>query len=136
MVLVEQRLTKADGSLASRNVYWRGKDDAAYRALTAMPQVDLEADVAPSPARAGHRAVTVTLRNPASTPALAAKLTLVDADGARILPAFYSDNYVSLLGGQAQQITIEWPERTPDGRPTPVTAKVRLRGWNVAGEVA
>lgn len=136
MVLVEQHLTKADGTLASRNVYWRGKDDAAYRALTAMPQVDLEVGMAPAAARAGHRAVTVTLRNPASTPALAAKLTLVDAAGARILPAFYSDNYVSLLGGQSTQVTIEWPERTPEGKQTPTAAKVRLRGWNVAEETA
>lgn len=134
MVLIEQLLTRPDGTVVSRNVYWRGKDDAAHRALNAMAPVDLDARIAPAQARPGYRALAVLLHNRSGLPALAAKLTLVDRTGARILPAFYSDNYVSLLGDQRAQVTIEWPERTPAGEPTPTGAQVRLRGWNVIGK--
>lgn len=135
MVLVEQRLTRADGSLASRNFYWRGRDDAAHRDLEAMAQVDLDAGIARAAPRPGYRSLTVTLRNTSARPALAAKLTLVDAKGERVLPAFYSDNYVSILGGESASVTIEWPERTPEGVPTPESGQVKLRGWNVKGKV-
>ncbi len=42
--------------------------------------------------------------------ALANKLTLLNAhDGTRILPAYLSDNYVSLLPGETTEIQIEYP---------------------------
>ena len=134
IVLVEQLLTKSDGTVASRNFYWLGKDDAAHRNLNTMARVNLDARIVPATARPGYRALAVSLRNGFCAPALAAKLTLVDGKGERILPAFYSDNYVSLLGSQSAQVTIEWPERTPAGEPTPTVAQVRLRGWNVVEE--
>ncbi|MBX9885981.1 MAG: glycoside hydrolase family 2, partial [Novosphingobium sp.] len=37
MVLVALDLVDAKGTVLSRNVYWRGRDTAAYRELTAMP---------------------------------------------------------------------------------------------------
>jgi hypothetical protein len=56
------------------------------------------------------------------------KLTLKDgATGQRILPAYYSENYVSLLGGDARSITI----RLPAGDSVPV---VGLRGWNLENQ--
>ena len=57
--------------------------------------------------------------------AAAAKLTLVDAAGQRILPAYYSDNYVSLLPGERRVIAIRYPA-TVAGAP-----RVTLSGWNV-----
>ena len=71
------------------------------------------------------RVVRVTLANETTTPALNAKLTLVDAQGKRILPAFYDDNYVSLLPGERRAIAIRYPA-TVEG-----AARVTLGGWNV-----
>ena len=68
--------------------------------------------------------VTVTLTNTGSAPALNGKLTLVDAKGARILPAYYADNYVSLLPGETRAVTIRYPGQATG-------AKVELRGWNI-----
>ena len=52
----------------------------------------------------------VELRNTGTTVALANKLTLLNAkDGSRILPAYYTDNYVSLLPGESREIEIEYP---------------------------
>lgn len=74
--------------------------------------------------------VTVTLANTGSAPALNGKLTLVDAKGARILPAYYADNYVSLLPGERRTVEIRYPGEARAG------AKVDLRGWNVTPVVA
>jgi len=55
------------------------------------------------------------------------KLTLVNADGSRILPAYYSDNYVSLLPGESKTVEIEFPASAANGQP-----QVKLRGWSLA----
>jgi hypothetical protein len=60
-------------------------------------------------------------------PALETKLTLLDsASGLRILPAYFSDNYISLLPGEVKQITIDYRSTLGQGAP-----KVAIRGWNV-----
>jgi hypothetical protein len=69
--------------------------------------------------------IAVTLANDTAVPALNAKLTLVDAAGKRILPAYYSDNYVSLLPGERRQLTVRYPA-TVQAEP-----RLTLRGWNV-----
>lgn len=125
MVLVTQSLSDASGRLVSSNFYWRGRDEASYRALDTMPKVALRAKLSAPAAIGGEQELRVTITNPAATPALAAKLTLLDAKGERILPAYYSDNYVSLTGGESQTITIRYPARKG---PAP---HVALRGWNV-----
>jgi hypothetical protein len=124
MVLVQLRLTDASGALVSDNFYWRGRNLDAHRSLNDLPQTPLGLR-ATTASEGEERVVTATLANEGRTPALAAKLTLVDEKGERILPAYYSDNYVSLLPGETRTVTIRYPA-TLKGAPT-----VRLRGWNV-----
>jgi hypothetical protein len=125
MVLVRLELRDNAGALVSENFYWRGKDEAAHQALGAMPAVPLVMTVAKPQVDGKDRVLRVTLRNASATPALAAKLTLVDAKGERILPAFYSDNYVALMPGEAREIAIRYPAARS------ATPHVTLRGWNV-----
>ncbi len=53
------------------------------------------------------------------------KLTVRNAAGARVLPAYYSDNYVSLAPGEKREIQIEYPAATPGN------IEVGLSGWNI-----
>jgi len=70
--------------------------------------------------------VRVELRNTGKVVSLADKLTLFHAaDGSRILPAYFSDNYVSLLPGEDQAIEIEYPVKSGNG-----AARLEIRGWN------
>jgi Ig-like domain-containing protein len=124
VVLVELVLTNARGRRLSDNVYWQGRDEASLQQLNALGIQPLRV-TAHSTDLNGETAVRVTLQNPGGTPALAAKLTLVDGAGQRILPAFYSDNYVSLLPGEIREIEV----RYPGGRRA--SARINLRGWNV-----
>ena len=72
--------------------------------------------------------VHVKLENKGTAAALSNKLTLVNAaDGTRILPAYYSDNYVSLLPGESREVEIEYPASSSKGEP-----QVKLRGWSLA----
>jgi len=75
--------------------------------------------------------VRVVLRNTGTTLSLANKLTLLNAaDASRILPAYYSDNYLSLLPGESREIEIEYPSASASG-----PAQLALRGWNLAKQV-
>jgi hypothetical protein len=85
------------------------------------------ANVAASATMAGSGKIHVQLRNAGAAVALSNKLTLVNADGERILPAYYSDNYVSLLPGETREVEIEYPASASKGAP-----QMKLRGWSLA----
>ena len=77
--------------------------------------------------RAGAARVEVELTNRGTAVALAAQAVVRDAESrGRVLPAYASDNYVSLLPGERRRIFIEVP------KPTRAVA-VELKGWNVRG---
>jgi hypothetical protein len=128
-VVVRLDLVAADGTPLSSNLYWLARDAEGSRKLSAMAAQSVS--IAARSAKAGaETVVTVSLANTGSAPALNGKLTLVDAKGARILPAYYADNYVSLLPGDRRTVEVRYPGGPAAG------AKVELRGWNVAPAVA
>ncbi|MGC1871455.1 MAG: LamG-like jellyroll fold domain-containing protein [Acidobacteriaceae bacterium] len=130
MIFVKLDLKDSTGNEVSDNFYWLGQNAAAYTELNQLATVKLTASVSSKP-MTGEREVDVQLKNPSSTAALAIKLTLQNAsDGSRILPAYLSDNYVSLLPGEARTITIEYPGDAAKSQP-----QVALRGWNIAPNV-
>ncbi len=98
VVLVKLELRSATGQLLSDNLYWLGATGESYRQLNHLPN----ATIAATAAMASSGKVRVQLLNKGVAVALQNKLTLVNADGSRILPAYYSDNYVSLLPGETQ----------------------------------
>jgi hypothetical protein len=69
--------------------------------------------------------VSVMIENDGKLPVLATKLTLVDHRGARLLPARYSDNYVTVLPGEPRRVLISYPAAL--GK----SATVNVRGWNL-----
>jgi hypothetical protein len=126
-VLVELAVSNADDSLLSTNVYWWSKDEATLRELNALAPASISASANVSKA-SDERAMTVHLKNTGAVPALLLKLTLKDAaTGARILPAYYSENYLSLLPGEENTITVKFS--AGPNQPT-----LALRGWNLTSE--
>ena len=124
MVLVTLRLHDASGALISDNTYWQGVDDTSHQKLNELKPQAL-ALKASARTEGDERVVTVSLTNGGKQPALATKLTLVDARGNRLLPALYSDNYVSVLPGEPRSVEIRYPARLGG------VAAVNVRGWNV-----
>ena len=129
VVLVKLELRKSSGELVSENLYWLGADSASYRRLNRLAAAAVEATA--TSIRAGETLhMRVKLHNAGNVASLEDKVTLVNAsDGARILPAYLSDNYVSLLPGESRVIDIEYPASVAQGG-----AQVMLRGWNLASQ--
>ena len=127
VVLVKLILRSAAGQLVSQNLYWLATASPDYRALDRLAPAQL-ATSATSTTRGDTRTVHVQLENTGTDVALQTKLTLLNAsDGSRILPAYYSDNYVSLLPGESREISIEYPASVAKSGP-----QLGIRGWNVA----
>ncbi len=130
MVLVSLELHDAQGALVSQNLYWLGANSAAYRELNGLAPTELKASATSTTAN-GTVKLTIQLTNPASVVSLENKLTLLNAgDKQRILPAYYSDNYVSLLPGESRTIQVEYPSAAAHG-----PAQIALRGWNAIPQV-
>ncbi len=126
---VRLELADAGGKLISRNFYWLNhpEDADAMTDLASMPKVALQAKGSRAE-KDGRSLVTVTLHNPSPHIALMVHLQLRrQTDDARVLPVFYSDNYVSLAGGEDRVVTMECATEELKGG----TAKVVLDGWNV-----
>ena len=126
VVLVKLELRNVSGELVSDNIYWLGAKSASYRRLNRLATANLSASASSS--RQGNTThLQVNLKNNGTVAALAAKLTLLGPDQTRILPAYWSDNYVSLLPGESRAIDVEYPSGEGRG-----AAQVAIRGWNVA----
>jgi beta-mannosidase len=115
--------------LVSENFYWRElperQDD--LQALNDLPTVALEIEASRHD-YAGKCLINASVRNPTKTVALMAHLQLRKAhSGQRVLPVFYSDNYLSLLPGETKTLTIEAASADLEGD-APVLA---VDGWNV-----
>jgi hypothetical protein len=124
-IFVELAVSDAAGAPVSDNFYWWAADEASFRELNSLPPATLSASAA-SAAANGERTVTVRIKNTGSAAALMIKLTLTDsATGQRILPAYYSDNYVSLLPGEERTVTVAFAA----GGAKPA---IGVRGWNLA----
>jgi mannosylglycoprotein endo-beta-mannosidase len=123
----------------SENFYWvdTAGPDADYTALSTMPaaQVDVNASMGASayvatPGSPQQDSVTinVSVRNPSSAVALMVHLQLRDAAGKnRILPAYFSNNYLSLPPGASTTLTIDVP-----GGSQHAGFSLAADGWNLA----
>lgn len=129
MVLVALNLVDQAGAVLSRNLYWRGRDPAAYRALGAMPAAAINLKAQAGQSHGSDRPLTLILANTGKTPALAIKLTVLDKAGARVLPAYFEDNYVSLMPGEVRTLTVRVPA---SAKP----ASIAIRGWNIPESAA
>lgn len=127
-VLVRLEALDSAGTRLSDNFYWQAASDEALQALSTMAQVPLTGAAKVSTDGSDTK-IVVTLTNPGKTAAIQTKLTLFDAKGKQVLPAYFSDNYVSLLPGETREVTVTAPSAVAGGSPS-----VKLRGWNVAAQ--
>ena len=123
-------LDDAQGKPISSNFYWLGEPGYPdlLTDLDTLPTVTLEAQVA-SKDGGGKRLVAVTLHNSTTSVALMAHLQLRrKGSGDRVLPAYPSDNYISLLPNESRTVTIEADTGAFNGE----DALVVVDGWNVS----
>jgi mannosylglycoprotein endo-beta-mannosidase len=117
------RLVNTAHEIISDNLYWLPDSTGLYSGLQHMNSAALAVEAVHS----GTSHITVTLSNPAGGPlAFFNRISLVDpATKQRLLPVFYSDNYVSVLPGESKTVTLEYTPRAA------VVPQVSVSGWNV-----
>ncbi len=118
------QLLGLDKQVVSRNFYWLPNAQGEYSGLKALAKSTVKL----SARQAAPGKIEVTLANPAGAPvAFFNRLALVSpATQQRILPVFYSDNYVSIRPGESRTVQLDYPS-APAG-PAPL---VSVEGWNV-----
>jgi hypothetical protein len=122
-------LRDAQGQIVSRNLYWEPNPEQGddLTPLDWLKTMKLNATIARHDA-GGRLGLTVTLTNPGNEIALLAHLQLRrKSTGERILPVFYSDNYISLAPGESRTVTIDADLKDLKGD----TPLVVLDGWNI-----
>jgi beta-mannosidase len=127
---VKLELRDAGNHLVSDNFYWRAATNQLddFQTLNELPAVPLDIRAKTS-TKAGKCLLHVSVHNPTKSIALMAHLQLRQARaGQRVLPVFYSDNYLSLLPGETKVITIEAASADLDGD-SPLLA---VDGWNIS----
>ena len=124
---IKLQLTR-DGKVVSNNLYWRGVEPDNFVALRDLPKVKL--DAATSVERRGDKwRLTTALQNNSKEPAMMVRLKAVrEKSGDRILPAIYSDNYVTLMPGEKRTVTTELRNADTRGE----APRIVVEGFNVA----
>ena len=123
------RLTLSkNGSVLSTNRYLRALAEGDYRAIRELPRVAIKADTHTD--RQGDRWImTTSLTNTSGSPALMVRLKAVRGNsGDRILPALYSDNYLTVMPGEQQTVTTELHDSDTRGE----APRLVVEGFNVS----
>lgn len=124
---VKLELRGAQKKLLSDNFYWRETQQDNFQALNDLPIVPLTAHLT-SHSADGKLSMAVTLHNPSKSVALMAHWQLRRRHSSqRVLPVFYSDNYLSFLPGESKTITVETAAKDL-GNNSPLLV---VDGWNV-----
>jgi hypothetical protein len=112
--LVRLRLADARGTPLSQNTYWRSMDAVDTGVLNNLGRTRLAVRLSGS----GETGLTATITNRGPVVAAMVRLSLLDEDGARILPARYGDNYLWLLPGESREVAVGRPDGSAfGGRP-------------------
>lgn len=100
------KLTLREGDrLLADNFYWEGREEGNWKALQSIAKPKLQTKVEEQ----ADGSLKVTVKNPSKTPALMIRLNLINGKSKeQILPAFYDDNYFSLLGGEEKTVCVSW----------------------------
>ena len=124
---IETFVYDQDGREISRNFYWRNVETYQdYTALSTLPKVKPTLSYRLLIKENGVRTYALTVSNTGDTPLLMLRLKTATETGERVLPTYYSDNYLSLMPGESQIITVEFAEKYLNGGDPVFSAE----GWN------
>jgi len=116
------RLLDLNKQPISDNLYWLPDSTGNYSGIQNLKSTEL--NVVAEKTKDGK--IKVTLTNPEEKPvAFFNRISLINnKTKERILPTFYSDNYISVLPGESKTIIINYTTQSN------VTPEVEINGWN------
>ena len=121
-VFVSLRLLNVNQQIISDNLYWIADANGNYSGLQKMGKTELAIEAI----AVSNEKIVVSLTNAAGNPvAFFNRISLVDGvTKNRVLPSFYSDNYISVLPGETKTITID---HAPSDKGQ---LMIEVEGWN------
>jgi exo-1,4-beta-D-glucosaminidase len=135
---IKLELADAQGQPVSSTFYWRstqpyergrtltGPEYEGFEDLSKLPSVKLNSKVKWSRDGEGN-VCEVTVKNPSQSLAFMIWLRLQKAaDGKPVRPAFYDDNFFSLLPGESRTIKIRFEDKAAN----PKEVQLLMDGWN------
>ncbi|MFQ9316994.1 glycosyl hydrolase 2 galactose-binding domain-containing protein [Dysgonomonas mossii] len=107
LYLARLELKDAKGKVLSINDYWMTNGDKkSYEAINTLPSTTVIIKTISSKGK-----TWVEVSNPSKTLAVAVKLNVVDKNSKEILlPAYFSDGYINLLGGEKRLVELDIPK--------------------------
>ena len=115
------RLQLYDGeTLVSQNDYILGRETDNLQELNTLPNATVRVKV-----QTDRWPREVTLTNTSDVPALMLHLVARHPDGTRILPTYWSDNYIHLMPGETRTLTF-----TPNNEESPF-GRIDISGFNL-----
>ncbi|WP_245576517.1 glycoside hydrolase family 2 protein [Flexithrix dorotheae] len=124
-VFLNIKLVDTAQKIVSENLYWVPNKEGNYSGLKQLKTSNLEVKYT----KKGEGKLAVTLKNPADNPvAFFNRVSIINAStGKRILPVFYSDNYISVISGEEKEIELEFNFQSVKKE----DLKLTVEGWNV-----
>jgi hypothetical protein len=124
-VFLVLKLLRSEEEILSENIYWLPDSAGNYTFLQNLPGTNVKAEAK----KMGNSQIKLIITNPPENYlAFFIRVSLVDLKtGNRVLPVFYSDNYISIEPENEKLIFIDYPENTDLNN-----AVIRIEGWNVA----
>lgn len=118
------RLLNSKQEILSDNLYWLSDESGKYTGLQNMSQAGVKSTVK----KLSEGKLEFTISNKENGPvAFFSRISLVDnKTGKRILPVFYSNNYISVLPGEQKTVLLEYPASV-----NTESTSVTVSGWNV-----
>jgi mannosylglycoprotein endo-beta-mannosidase len=134
---IKLELKDSNGKLVSDAFYWRSKDIykgawtmtgpavAGFQDINKLPKVDLNLSTS---FKVDNQKLFITaiMSNPSNALSFFTRIKLSDKTGKPVKPAYYSDNFFSLLPGEKKEVTIEIPGEELSGD----RINLILEGWN------
>ncbi|AWW29136.1 glycosyl hydrolase [Echinicola strongylocentroti] len=116
------QLLDTEQEVLSDNFYWLPDAAGNYSGLQNMAKAPVQAKAT----KIAKDKIKLQLTNPSgNTVSFFNRISLIDAStGERLLPTFYSDNYVSLVPGEEKSITLTYAELEK------INAQIEIGGWN------
>jgi hypothetical protein len=135
---IKLTLSDTNGKVLSDNFYWHstmpykpgrtwtGPLYQGMGSINRLPKAEIKAEVKQSDTNGKHY-YEVKVENPSKALAFMVWLRLQGTNGKPLCPAFYSDNFFSLLPGEARAVRIEYAANVD-----PSKTKLLVDGWNVS----
>ncbi|MRI00045.1 glycosyl hydrolase [Kriegella sp. EG-1] len=116
------QLLNKEQKILSDNFYWIPDSTGVYSGLKTLKKVKLDAEAK----KLNDTTVTLTIKNNENnTIAFFNRVSLIDNETSeRVMPTFYSDNYVSLVPGESKEITLEYEHLSQ------ISPVIEISGWN------